>query len=248
MIKNAIDGLTVATRGLLQSWQTPALFAGLYASLLATLYFFAATREATRWQVLLTLALATVAPVLFFVLQAMSVQYTENRAAPNILLRRSLRDFWKLLLISLPLLLLAWIIAYLQNKYLMTVPGKIREDVSPWPLVLLTTLRCLIFGVVLPLAAIHLWIVTARDGLKAAFRSARRILVRAYAPQSVFIYTVGMVIFGIIPYLLLFTRTPASSAWIELGLFNLRLALAFVLTLLGWVITLGALNGGRRDE
>jgi hypothetical protein len=218
MIKNAMNGLT------------------------------AATREATRWQVLLTLALAALAPVLFFVLQAMSVHYTGNRAAPDILLRRSLRDFWKLLLISLPLLLLAWIIVYLQHRYLVSVPGKIREDVSPWPSVLLPTLRCLIFGVVLPLAAIHLWIVTARDGLKTAFRSARHILAHAYAPQSVFIYTVGMVVFGIIPYLLLFTRTPASSAWLELGLFNLRLALAFALTLLGWVITLGALNQGMRAE
>jgi hypothetical protein len=43
------------------------------------------------------------------------------------------------------------------------------------------------------------------------------------------------------PYFVLFTRTPVSNGWTELILFGLRLVLAFVLTLWGWAITLGAL-------
>jgi hypothetical protein len=40
---------------------------------------------------------------------------------------------------------------------------------------------------------------------------------------------------------MIFTRTPISYAWAELFLFGLRLGLAFVFTLWGWVITLGAM-------
>jgi hypothetical protein len=43
------------------------------------------------------------------------------------------------------------------------------------------------------------------------------------------------------PYFVLFTRTPVSNGWAELFLFGLRIVLAFVLTLWGWAITLGAL-------
>jgi hypothetical protein len=43
------------------------------------------------------------------------------------------------------------------------------------------------------------------------------------------------------PYFILFTRTSVSNGWTELLLFGLRLVLAFVFTLWGWTITLGAL-------
>ncbi len=43
------------------------------------------------------------------------------------------------------------------------------------------------------------------------------------------------------PYFLLFTRTGAKGEWTELTLFGLRLVLAFLFTLLGWVLTMRAL-------
>ncbi|HYY41131.1 MAG TPA: hypothetical protein VE775_00275, partial [Pyrinomonadaceae bacterium] len=46
---------------------------------------------------------------------------------------------------------------------------------------------------------------------------------------------------GVIPYFLLFTRTGAKGEWTELTLFGLRLALTFLCTLLGWVLTMRAL-------
>src|SRR5438477_374892 len=67
------------------------------------------------------------------------------------------------------------------------------------------------------------------------------VVARAFAARSVFIYVVGFFVFALMPYFVLFTRTQVSNGWAELLFFGLRLALAFVLTLWGWTITLGAL-------
>ena len=51
---------------------------GAYAGLLTVVYLFVSTREATIPQLVLTLAVVVAAPVLFFVLQAISVSYTNG--------------------------------------------------------------------------------------------------------------------------------------------------------------------------
>jgi hypothetical protein len=99
---------------------------------------------------------------------------------------------------------------------------------------------------VLPLAAIHLWIGTARDGLKQTFKSFLRILGRAYAPRSVLIYAIGFVFFAVAPYFLIVTKTPVSNAWLDAGLLVTRLLVAALFSLIGWVVTVGAL--GERGE
>jgi hypothetical protein len=110
-----------------------------------------------------------------------------------------------------------------------------------WTSVLFTTLRFFLLGIVLPLAGVHLWIAVAHQGLWGAVRKILAVLARALAPQPVLIYTVGLLVFGLLPYFLIFTRTPIKNGWAELLIFGLRLALAFVLTLWGWIITVGAL-------
>src|ERR1700674_5007937 len=57
-------------RGLLKNPAALAIFAALYALLLATLYWYIATREATVWQVIVTLVGLVVIPAEFFILQA----------------------------------------------------------------------------------------------------------------------------------------------------------------------------------
>jgi hypothetical protein len=57
----------------------------------------------------------------------------------------------------------------------------------------------------------------------------------------VLVYLVGLFLFGLMPYFVLFTRTGLTNGWAELSVFGLRLALVFALTLVGWVVTLGAL-------
>ena len=163
-------------------------------------------------------------------------------------------------MISLPVILIAVLAVYLFGKIETTTPAAaVREavraqpapprPVTPkpqpvsWQSVAVTTIEYLLFCLVLPLAAIHLWIGTARNGLKQTFRGSLRILALAFAPQSVVTYLMGFLIFAVIPYLLIVPRTPVSSAWwLDAGLLGVRLLLAVLFSLVGWVVTMGALG------
>jgi len=250
MIKQVMNALTAAVRRLIENWRAVAVFLGLYLALLAVLFLFFTAREATIGQLLLTLVLGVVAPALFFVLQALGVTYVQGETTLSVMLRQAVREFWKLMIISLPVLLLAWLIIFLLSKLQTYVPvapppppGQISppKPPTPWQGILLTAFRFLLLYLALPLAAVHLWIATTREGLGAALKGIGRVLARAFTPRAVLIYVLGLVIFGLIPYLLLFARTPAKNPWVEIGLLGARLVLALALILFGWVITLGAL-------
>ncbi len=260
MIKNAMVVIGTTARDFFRGWRAAAVFNLLYAALLVALYLFVLTKESSVWQLVLTALLATAAPILFFLIQAAgAIRYTRDEARPLALLAGSLKTFWKLILISIPVILLAVLAVYLLNKLqahfplpappepphpaLVPLHGPAQKPPIPfsWTTVLLSSLRVLILGVVLPLAAIHLWIAIARDGLLSTLKKGLRVLGRAFSAQSVLIYAIGLVVFGLMPYFLIFTRTPLKNNWAELALFGLRLALAFIFTLSGWIITLGAL-------
>jgi hypothetical protein len=232
-----------------------AIFAGLYALLLAALYGFIAIREATILQVLLTLLFIASAPAIFFLLQAAII----NRARTGqIDWYRALSDSCKLALLAVPLILVGLGIAYLLNRWqahylaphispLAAAPGK-PAAVPPIhrPTLLFATARALIFGIALPLIMIQLWVAIGRQNLIAFFRSGprtvltslREVLARAFAPESVLIYSLGLIVFALIPYVLLFVRLPMKGYKSELVNFSTRLVLAFVFTLVGWVMTL----------
>jgi hypothetical protein len=259
MLTETFHSIVAAARKVLTNWRAMLLLAIVYASLLAALYFFVAIREASIGQVVLTFALAILVPVLFFVLQSMVAGQT-NEATAGSLLRRSLTSFWKLILITLPLIALAVLIAYLlgkaQNRFGVSVndvaatssqrlaeTANRRPAARPidWKVALFSTIRYLCFGLVLPLAAIHLWLATVRDGLGGAIRRIATLLARAFAPQSVLIYIAGFLIFAVAPYFLLFRATQTKHAWLELSLLVGRLVVVFALTLFGWTITVRAL-------
>ena len=262
MLRNAFAATGAAARELFRNWGALALINLLYAALLASVYLFVTTKEASVPQLVLTALAALAVPIWFFVLQAAGVaSFAEAGGRLNSVLRRALRDFWKIFLISVPLILLAVLIAYLTNKlqaYFAVADTNATPrppaltplhplDITPpapmrWADALFFALRLLLLGIALPLTAIHLWISAAREGLRATLRNSLRIIARALAPQSVLIYVVGMIFFALMPYFLIFTRTPVSNTWLELVIFGLRLALAFVLTLWGCVITIGALE------
>src|SRR3712207_6575456 len=101
-MKDALTALGAAARELFRKPGALALCALLYAALLAALYLFLATKESTAARLALSGALALAAPLLFFILQAAAVHLTTAEGA-GALLRRALRDFWKMLLVSLPL-------------------------------------------------------------------------------------------------------------------------------------------------
>lgn len=260
MLTETFHSIVTAARKVFTNWRAMLLLAIVYASLLAALYFFLAVREASIVQVILTFALAIAAPILFFVLQSMIASQADE-VTVGLLLRRSLTSFWKLILISLPLIGLAVLIAYLLTKaqnhfgagvnpadaevsHPVTTLANAARPARPidWKVALLSTVRYLAFGLVLPLAAIHLWLATVQEGLGSAIRRVATHLSRAYAPQSVLIYIAGFLIFGVAPYFLLFRATPTKHAWLEVSLLVARLAIVFALTLFGWVITVKALS------
>jgi hypothetical protein len=262
MLTETFSSILVAVRKVFANWPALLLVAIVYVALLATLYFLVAVREASIAQVTLTFALAVVAPVLFFVLQAMIASGFSDTVQPvsaGLLARRSLTGFWKFIVITLPLIALAILIVYLLAKYqshLAAAPdsatqlhpmaassrthGTARAPLN-WKGAALSTVRYLALGLVLPLAAIHLWLATARDGLIAAIKKTGQLLARAFAPQSVLIYVAGFLIFAVVPYFLLFRTTPNKHAWLEIILLSIRLAAVFALTLVGWVITVKAI-------
>jgi hypothetical protein len=197
---------------------------------------------------------------LFFLLQAASVNYTRDANAKT-LLRRALRDLPKVILISIPVIILgvalAYILARLQARFGLppdTIPASTYPVATPPPTrftpssVLFTAVRLLLLGVMLPLLTIHVWLAVVRRGIGATVRNFGGILRSAFAAGSVTIYTLGLLVFALLPYFLIFTRTPVASPWLELIIFGVRLALTFALTLAGWVVTVGALAIKTYDE
>lgn len=256
MTKNVFKAIGLAASKLFRHWQLLAIFAGLYSCLLAACYFFVATREANAWQVLLTFALAIVAPVIFFVIQTLCVSYTRNEAGTTTLVMQSFKNFWKLTVVSLPLVVIAGLLVFLLGQledYLMVKEAarmtvvlppfstpNASHSVGPVTLILATA-RFLIFGFALPLATIHLWITTTREGVNATLKKVPHTLLHALAPHAVLIYAIGVVLFGVIPRFLLFSHSHAQRPSLEIGLLVFRLVLAFAFILFGWVITVGAL-------
>ena len=267
MLTETFRSISTAARRLLKSWPSMVLLAIVYAALLAALYFFMAIREASIPQVILTFALAIAAFILFLLLQAVVVKGIAGgsnegaQAEPGIwnLAKSSAANCWKLVVIALPLVGVAILIAYLLNKAQNYFgPGVADADVldplsrprsrgsaqAPinWKVAIFSSIRYLSFGLFLPLATIHLWLAAMRDGLWPAVRSLGTSLARAFAPSSVLIYIIGFLIFGVLPYFLLFKTTPSSKAWLEISFLVARLTAVFLLTLFGWVITVWALS------
>lgn len=238
------------------------VFAIIYAFLLVASYIFISIREATILQVLVTYALMILIPIGFFTLQASII----NRALDQkFRWRVILIDALKFLAVIIPLLLLAWLLFYLLNKLAARYPAPVVEAPPPvnqgppppsatpvlhWPSVIFTTLRFVLLGVAFPLAAIHLWIAVAggefrglfRDGAKSFFKRIGSALARAFSSDSVLIYGLGLIIFFVLPYVILVPTFSVSGNKREFAFFGLRLLLAFLFSLVGWVATLTALT------
>jgi uncharacterized membrane protein len=244
MIKDVIESILTAGRKIFTNWGALLISFLLYAALHSVLYLLITTREATLFQVSLTFTLPLVALLLFFTLQALGLSYIRIGVGPGYLLKRALKDCWKLLLMSLPLILLAWLIVYSFGKaetYLLNQISGADPPLGNWKLTSINWARVLLLYFVLPLIAIHLWISTLHEGMGAAITSIGRSVARAFSPRSMLIYLLVVAVFGAIAYSLFFTKTPVEDDWVELWLFGARLAMAMVFVFLGWLLTLGSL-------
>ncbi len=232
-----------------------ALLAALYAVLLATLYGFISIREATVSQVAITYIFFVLIPIEFFVLQAaiLHCAHTQKFHWPQIV-----RDAIKLAVITIPIVLLGFLVAYLLNKWQAHYPAPLPPLSLPgtrtpppaqplhWPTVLFATVRLLLLAVALPLAAIHLWIeVAAQDarssfsgGAKSVLQRFGNAFARAFAFDSVLTFALGLIVFVVVPYEVLFLGHPPKGNKTDFAVFIARLLLVFLFTLIGWIVTL----------
>jgi hypothetical protein len=254
MIKTTIRTLRETIAALLSNRAALAIFAGLYALLLATLYGFMATREATVWQVLLTLCFLVLTPGEFFIMQAAIVVHARHG---EIQWRQSLSDSCKLLVTTLPVIGIGWALFYLLNKwqahYAISTPVPF-APAAPSAIslsgLIFATVRSLLFWIVLPLTMIHLWIGVTNDDLRhlfsggagSIFKRTGRALAGAFAPQSVIIYLTGFLLFALVPYAVLFVHVPVNGLRTDFTVFILRILLVYLFSLGGWLIVLNGVT------
>ena len=238
------------------------VFAIIYAFLLVASYIFISIREATILQVLVTYALMILIPIGFFTLQASVIDRVLDQ---KFRWRVILIDALKFLAVTIPVLLLAWLLFYLLNKISARYPAPIVQAAPPpvhqaipaplpppplhWPSLIFSTLRFVLLGAALPLATIHLWIAVAGggfrtlfgDGPKSFFKRIGLALARTFSSDSVAIYGLGLIIFFVLPYVILVPVFRIGGNKTEFAVFGLRLLFAFLFSLIGWVSTLTAL-------
>ena len=228
------------------------VFAIIYAVLLVASYIFISIREATIWQVLVTYALMVLIPIGFFTFQSSII----NRALDQKFRWRVIMiDVLKFFAVMIPVLLLTLLLYYLLNKLAARYPAPVVEappinKATPptkpplhWPTLVFTTLRFVLWGVAFPLATIHLWIAVAGGELhKSLFKRMGPALARAISSDAVLIYGLGLIIFFVLPYITLIPTFSVGGNKTEFAVFGLRLLLAFLFSLVGWVSTLTALT------
>src|SRR5262249_39015046 len=202
MIKNVVGADKETGRRLLSNWRASLIILLLYVALLLVIYVFLSTMVATVGQVIINGLTVLIAPVIFFVIQAMGVSYMAHEAGASESsagrqLKRALNGFWKLVVVSIPIVLLGWLLAYLigqipagtaaaAHEAVRTASAPVRTAAhrAPQPIdwrgVAVAALQFLIYGIALPLAAANLWIATARDGLGPAIKRAHRTLYRSF--------------------------------------------------------------------
>jgi hypothetical protein len=249
MYLNSASAILSAVRMLFRNWTTLPLLLALYAALLLALYLFISTREATVPQLILTFTMMVAAPLLFFVWQAVSVNYAIESSG---LLRKALRDCLKFIAVSLPVIGLTLLAVYgvgkLQGR--LTADPVTLQPSSPNTMTTLIVLRYLLIGVIAPLVTIQLWIATSTRGLRATIRSLPQTVARAFDPQAVLVFAFGFLVFAVAPYFLLAQMIPIQRTWLEVLLFTARVIVSALLVLIGWVVTLGSLSilSTRTDE
>ena len=257
----------LSLRHLLSPPVTLLIFVAGYAALILTVYLFLTTREATWWQVLLTVVFALLAPYLFAVLQTMGVRVSQGEATTNDvenkagkmpmseLLGSGVRRAWRVLAACVPVILIALLGVYLLNLLDAKLTGDALDEVElaarsntltsgevGWRDALVTTLRVLVLGAIVPLIAVHLWAAVTNAGWATSLRNVFRIVASAFMPAALLTYTLGASLFILAPYLLVTTRTPVASAWLELTLLGVRLMFAILIFVFGWTLTQGALS------
>ena len=228
MYIKSFRAIFTAVRLLVKSPRVLLMLLGAWAGLLAAVYVFASTREATISQLALTLVVVIAAPALFFVLQVVSVTYA-GEAVSGSRFKSLMIGCLRLVVVSLPVIAVTLLAVYGLNKVQTYVT-------------LATTLRYLLIAVVAPMLTIQLWIATTNEGLRSLIKNLRGVVSKTFLPQSIFVYACGFLLFAVIPYVLLQIGPLIERPWLELSVLVARMAASALLILLGWVTTVGAMS------
>ncbi|MBP6822900.1 MAG: hypothetical protein KA368_15225 [Acidobacteria bacterium] len=242
MIKDVFTSIGAAAQKLFTNFGAVLIAFLCYAALLLAAYLFVAVvGQATQLQVVLSLVILPLAALIsFFLLQVIGLSYVRIGVGAGYLLKRALKDFWKLLIVSLPLIVVAvalwWLFGYLDKKFVADV-----EKPKRWLEMSLMVGRWLLLYLALPLLAIHCWMAAIRQGLGAAFKGVGRSIAAAFSPRSVLIYVVVLAVCGALAWFSAFTETHVSSKWGEVWLAGSRFAFSLLMIFVGWLLTLGAM-------
>lgn len=225
MFVQAIRTELMAIRLLFSSKWTLLLLVTMYGALLGAGYLFVSTREATIAQLVVTFGLILITPALFFALQAVSVNYVSGPTT----VKKTVHDSLRLIAVSLPLIAVTALAFY--------GLGKINSHQT-----VVVAVRYLLVALIAPLLAIQLWRAASQDGVGSLLRRLHRLAIKAFAPQAVFVYACGLLLFAVAPYFLIFHTSQIERVWLEVSLLTVRLAASALLILFGWVATVGTLS------
>lgn len=248
LIGQVVAPIGEAARRLLTNLATLLLAGLLFALMTGAIFLFLTTRESSPAQVFLGLVVyPLVAVFLFFLGQAFGLMATRIGVGVGYKLKRAIGDCSKVILISIPLLLIMMgVFDGLENVELL-VSGRIEEaaeeKVKWWSglLIGLWWLKVGLFGVFFPLCAIHWWMVAVREGAVVAIRSTRSVLRRALSPGSILVFLLTTGVFGGLAMLIFRVNPKIESEWLELYIFGGRMVAGLAIIFLGWLLTLASL-------
>jgi hypothetical protein len=255
-------------RSFIEVFKRPAaigFLALLYLLTLLAVWGFFSTGVGSVWQLALSLLTAVGAPLFLLLLFTGAAEYGAGHSNVGTLSLKALKDVWKIFLISVPMILLAVLTIYLLNKlqkYSISPTAESRPHLWPasptrsvippplrWQDVLVSSLRLGLLGIFFPVMTISLWINAARYGFIATLKEYSSVIGRSLSAISILTYVVGLLLFAVLPFFVIFTRTEVTNGWLELIIFGLRILVAFLLTLIGFIVTVRAFasvqgNGG----
>jgi hypothetical protein len=243
MLKSVIEAVRRAAAAMVAKPGAVLLALVLYLAFTALFYLFVAIRDASVWQLMLSILTTLLAVVVFFALQAVAVGYTRNESTARVLLKRMGKDAMIMLAVSLPLLVLV-VIGLLLLGLAGAVTTQAAVTAGKWLIAarIIDALRMILLYLVLPLVAIQLWISATRDGLSSALKNFIKSTITAFSLKSLLTYLIVFVVFGAVAWFLVFTKTQFGGAWVELGLLTARLILAGLVIFFGWFLAVGALR------
>lgn len=251
---------------LLKEWPWSLLTFAAYGFLSILLYLFLLVREGTGYQVLLSITLLVVSFGWFLFLQGLAVGLSSGEEQWRSRFSQTWCAMGRLVLATLPvlallflcLLMIHWGEAFwpaLSDSTAATTrsgSATARAAASPPTFAIAAWLwggwKTLLLGFLLPLLALHSWILAWPNRPISVFRRMGVAFALAFSLRSLLAYLGGFFLFAGIPWMLIVFHHHWANPWVELLSLGLRLLLAFGFIVFGSTLTLAVLNQPLADS